>query len=389
MISPSGQVGTSGPLLTFEDVLAFPGLINSHDHLDFNLFERLGNRVYNNYREWGEDIHRAGAASIARVLKIPQPLRIRWGLYKNLLGGITTVVYHGPKADLAEDLVSVFQEAQSFHSVSGEKGWKRKLLFSPGRERPIVIHIGEGTDASSFEEINDLLRWNLTGREVIGIHGVAMNEQQAASFRALVWCPDSNYFLLDKTARIDLLKSKTSILFGTDSTLSASWNIWEHIRLARQQGMISDAGLLDALTLIPAAIWGLKDRGRIEEGASADIVIARRNKDADSTAGSTVGSGSGRPGAFIATPWDSFYASNPEDILLVMHRGNIRLFDNELLDQLNAAGFPINDFHKVNLAGADTDVGPGKSAVKFVQGDLPGLMNEIRKYHPSVSFPVS
>jgi len=29
--------------------MAFPGLINSHDHLDFNLFPLWGNRKYNNY----------------------------------------------------------------------------------------------------------------------------------------------------------------------------------------------------------------------------------------------------------------------------------------------------------------------------------------------------
>jgi|GEM_PF-4212352 len=37
--------------LTFNGSLVFPGLINSHDHLDFNSFPLLGNRIYNNYTE--------------------------------------------------------------------------------------------------------------------------------------------------------------------------------------------------------------------------------------------------------------------------------------------------------------------------------------------------
>jgi cytosine/adenosine deaminase-related metal-dependent hydrolase len=31
--------------LYFDDCIVFPGLINSHDHLDFNLFPQLGNRI--------------------------------------------------------------------------------------------------------------------------------------------------------------------------------------------------------------------------------------------------------------------------------------------------------------------------------------------------------
>src|SRR6185312_13350140 len=70
--------------IEFENGIAFPGLINSHDHLDFNLFPQLGNRIYNNYTEWGKDIHQHSKATINAVLKIPQHLRIQWGLYKNL-----------------------------------------------------------------------------------------------------------------------------------------------------------------------------------------------------------------------------------------------------------------------------------------------------------------
>src|SRR5665213_2126733 len=78
--------------IRFENSIAFPGLINSHDHLDFNLFPQIGNRIYNNYLEWGKDIHAQNKATINGVLKIPQRLRTKWGLYKNLLNGITTVV---------------------------------------------------------------------------------------------------------------------------------------------------------------------------------------------------------------------------------------------------------------------------------------------------------
>jgi hypothetical protein len=44
--------------LVFDNAVVFPGLINSHDHLDFNLFPQLGHHIYHNYTEWGDHIHR-------------------------------------------------------------------------------------------------------------------------------------------------------------------------------------------------------------------------------------------------------------------------------------------------------------------------------------------
>src|ERR1043165_5907685 len=62
--------GKADECIRFERAVAFPGLINSHDHLDFNLFPLLANRVYNNYTEWARDIQVTGKKEIEAVLKI-------------------------------------------------------------------------------------------------------------------------------------------------------------------------------------------------------------------------------------------------------------------------------------------------------------------------------
>src|ERR1700754_3309190 len=100
-----------------EGALAFPGLINSHDHLDFNLFPQLGSRKYNNYTEWGNYIQQEYKNEIADVLKVPQTLRSQWGMYKNLLCGVTTVVNHGSGSDIADKLITIFDEKHDLHSV--------------------------------------------------------------------------------------------------------------------------------------------------------------------------------------------------------------------------------------------------------------------------------
>ncbi|HMH20221.1 MAG TPA: hypothetical protein VK563_00525, partial [Puia sp.] len=191
--------------LSFPGAIAFPGLINSHDHLDFNLFPASGYKIYGNYTEWGRDIHEKNAAGIRAVLKIPLHLRTRWGLYKNLLNGFTTVVNHGEKLMTGDEPVTVFQDYHCLHSVGFEKNWKWLLNRPSGRGLPFVVHVGEGTDKAAGREIDRLVHWNLFKRPLIGVHGVAMNEAQAAFFKALVWCPASNYFLLGQTAPVDRL----------------------------------------------------------------------------------------------------------------------------------------------------------------------------------------
>ena len=334
-------------IIDFGNAIAFPGLINSHDHLDFNLFPQTGNRIYNNYIEWGKDIHDQNKETINGVLKIPQQTRNQYGLYKNLLNGITTVVNHGKKLDIRNALINVVQNNYCLHSIEFERNWKLKLNRIFAKDQPYVIHVGEGTDETSHREIDTLIKWNLFKRKIIAVHGVAMDERQATAFEALVWCPASNYFLLNKTACIDKLKTKTSILFGTDSTLTSDWNLWNHLRLARNTALVSDQELFDMLTTKPAAVWGLKGSGKIAEQDPADIVIAKNNHGSNSL--------------------DSFFSLNPEDILLILHNGEIKLLDTILSDKINVADFKVSNFRKINT---------GESC-KYVEDKLQGVTDQV------------
>ena len=342
----------------FEDAIVFPGLINSHDHLDFNLFPQTGNRVYKNYVEWGEDIHVRNKEMIRSVLTIPQHIRTQWGMYKNLLNGITKVVNHGEKLNIRDNFITVFQNNYNLHSIQFEKNWKLKLNHLFTNEQPYVIHVGEGTDRAAHKEIDQLIQWNVFKRKIIGVHGVAMGQDQATVFKALVWCPSSNYFLLNCTAAIDELKNETSILFGTDSTLSANWNLWEHLRLARNTLLLTDEELFHSLTKTPAAIWKQNSTASIAVNQQADIVVANSNN---------------------KTGFDAFYSINPEDIQLILHKGEILLFDEAIKNQLAATNLSLSLFSKICINGK----------VKYVYGNVPGLMNEVLSYYPEAIFPIS
>lgn len=344
------SVVSTGAGIDFENATVIPGLINSHDHLDFNLFPRLGNRIYTNYTEWGNDIHRQHKNIIEAVTKIPVALRAEWGIYKNLLAGVTTVINHGQKLKCRNDIISVYQKTRSLHSAAFEKKWKYKLNNPLAGRKKVVIHAGEGTDAAAANEINELLRWNKLKRELVAVHGVAMTAAQAKNFKALVWCPDSNFFLLDKTAAVDLLSQHTKIIFGTDSTLTASWNIWEHLRLAVQTGLLVNEELWQSCTSTAADIWKL-NCGSINEGKDADIVVVKKTA-------------------------ASIFETAPEDILLVLHKGNIRLFDESLLYKLQSY-IRLNEFSSISIG----------SSKKLVFGNLPALAKQIVNYYPHATFP--
>jgi len=341
--------------LHFNHALVFPGLINSHDHLDFNLFPAFGDRIYENYTEWGKYIHDNYSDEIAAVLTIPIVLREQWGMLKNLICGVTTVVNHGESLTIKDRPISVHEQYYCLHSVQFEKKWKLKLNHPLNIKYPVVIHIGEGTNEAAKEEINQLIQWNLLHKTLIGVHAVAMSAKQAEKFKAIVWCPQSNYFLLNKTAPVDELKKYTKILFGTDSTLTGNWDIWDHIRLARETKLLTDLELYETLHLNPSAIWGLPNR-EIAAGNNADIVIARIKDDKD--------------------VMNAFFSVEPKDILLVMHQGNIRMFDSSLHPQLISED--LSGFSKININGAN----------KYIQGDVPGLMKNIKRYYPRADFPI-
>jgi cytosine/adenosine deaminase-related metal-dependent hydrolase len=347
----AGHIQVAGPVIDLAGATVLPGLINSHDHLDFNCFSPLGNKIYNNYTEWGKEAFETYRNKIDAVLKIPQSLRTQWGVYKNLLAGVTTVVNHGEHLNIENPLISVIQDIQNLHSVSFERNWKRKLNNPVFKSKLCVIHSGEGSDEPAHAEIDELLRWNLFKRKLVGVHAVAMDARQAKKFTALVWCPESNRVLLNKHANIERLKDATRVVFGTDSTLTGRWDIWSHLRLARELRLCTNEELFEMLTTSPAKLWQINS-GSPAAGKDADIIAVKNN----------------------AGSWDDIFATEPADILMVIHQGKIRLFDESVAPQLN---LDLKNYRPVKI----------NDSIKFVEGDLPALMEEIKKYYPQAGFP--
>lgn len=301
------------------EVIAFPGLINSHDHLEFNCYAPTGKPPYRDFVDWTKDVQ-AAREVLGAVEAIPLTLRRRFGLLKNLLWGVTAVADHGGAVREGEDPVTVLTPYKDLHSA--EFGRRRSWFGGLG---PVVMHLAEGTTTESHHRALAYLRWNLLRRPVAAVHGVALRTADFERLAALVWCPASNLFLFGRTADAAAAARRTTLLFGTDSTLSAPGTLWDHLRYAR--GSVREPEIFAALTSAPARFWKMPAR--------QDYVVARRRK---------------------TDQWDAFFALTPEDILLVVKDGRPVL--------------------------ADRPMGPGfhKIGSKYVRLPIPMMLEEVGRY---------
>ena len=348
-VEEAAVTAVAGIEVQLNGALAIPGFINSHDHLDFNCFPALANGIYPDYMAWGADIHERYEHRIGVVKRIPQELRIRWGLYKNLLHGFTTVVNHGEELSIPVDLVEVIQEGYILHSPGFEKNWKWKLNHPFRSDKPFVIHAGEGTSDAAAKELDELARSNYLDHEIIVVHGVAMKATQAKHFRGLVWCPASNFFLLGQTAHVQAIREEIPVVFGTDSTLSASWDAWQHFRIAQLSGAADEDELMRMLTTIPAKLWGLKDRGELAPGKKADLLVL--------------------------DPVPGIFSRDAGSIRMVIRDGKIRMIDDEMLKETE--GFSTKGYSRIRL----------HDRIKWVEGDIASLIRDLRKHDPEMEVP--
>ncbi len=270
-IAPTG--GRVDFVLRVPDGDLRPGLINAHDHLHRNHYGRLGCPPYANAYEWGEEIHTRCADTIARAREMPTRDALLVGAWKNLAAGVTTVVHHDRWDEAFEhDFPIRVPYVRTAHSLGNEPS------IETGAD-PLAIHLAEGTDARSAEEVRELERLGLLTPALLAVHVVGADRDGVRRFResgaAIVWCPSSNQFLFGQTAPGDLLAPGVDVLLGSDSLLTGAGSLLDELRIARALGVLSDERLLDAVGATAARRLGLPTPS-LECGAPADLAVFRR-----------------------------------------------------------------------------------------------------------------
>ena len=280
-ITDLGKNLTAGFLervIEFRDCLALPGLINSHDHLDFNLLPLRGSPPYTNFTAYAADVYRPQESPLREVLSIDQRDRLLWGGYKNLISGATSVCHHNPAHPVLGKRFPV--------RVVAEVAWSHSLHYSQdplhdfrqAAGRPFVIHAAEGVDEAARREIEELDRLGILQPNTVIVHGVALGQGEIARLEragaALIWCPVSNQSLFGQTAPLPQLRGRVPFTLASDSLLTGSATLFDEIRAAHDTGLASSDELLAMVTTTPSRILRLPPgAGTLRVGARADLIV--------------------------------------------------------------------------------------------------------------------
>jgi cytosine/adenosine deaminase-related metal-dependent hydrolase len=268
--------------ISLEGCLILPGLINSHDHLEFNLFPRLGRGPYPNFEKWADDIFHPEGSPIREHLSIPKSVRLWWGGLKNLLSGVTTVCHHNAYEESVFDAdfpVRVVKRYGWAHSLRFGNDIREAFLATPCGA-PFIIHLAEGSDKQSGDEIFDLDRIGALNSRTVIVHGVGLTERGHELRRqrgaALVWCPTSNRFTLGTTLGIVAMSGRDRISLGSDSALTAEGDLLDEIRAAHREGM-DPRKIYSMVTGSAADVLRLRNgEGKLQPGSNADLLVVKQ-----------------------------------------------------------------------------------------------------------------
>ena len=275
-----GAASSDLPVLDLTGFLVLPGLINAHDHLEFNLFPSLGRGTYKNAKSWAADIYQPSVSPVKEHLALSKRTRMIWGGLKNLLSGVTTVAHHNPLDDTLLDPSFPVNVVKHF-------GWAHSLDFSPDlverfrttpEKWPFILHAGEGVDESARSEVGRLERLGVLSERTVLVHAIGLDQPDLQLLRArrsaLVWCPSSNVSTYGETLCASALHSELSVILGTDSALTAQVDLIDELEVAGRTHALSAEKLFEMVTTRSASVLRLNDgQGTIRQGGVADLVI--------------------------------------------------------------------------------------------------------------------
>jgi len=340
--------GFDGVAVTATAGTIFPGLIELHNHLAYNVL-RLWQvpKTYTNRDQWSgiPEYRRTVSGPMTILGESPDllPAVIRYVEAKCLVAGVTTSqgvalfsnagvrrYYRGIVRNVEQTDEAALPEAQTrIADVDAQSA--AKFLERLKKETCFLLHLAEGTDAVARQHFQALQispsSWAITP-QLAGIHAAALRATDFAIYGraggAMIWSPMSNLLLYGGTADVAAAKSNgVRIGIGSDWAPSGSKNLLGELKVAKlysdlHGGIFSSEEICAMATRTAAAIlqWQAV-LGTLEAGKRADVLVV------DGAAGD---------------PFDHLIDAKETDVVLVVINGVPRYGTAALFSALGVTG---------------------------------------------------
>ncbi len=367
--SCSGHSGAAGATVIESNGTIFPGLIDTHNHVLFDVFNADDwplTHTYDYHEEWAD----APAYEAMRdaldylITTADSNLKcevLKYGEIKALMGGATSIVGQ-PKgtpqkcfASLARSLDGQFNDlppiaeppfepptpctaaASSDHiqtsfnpKVTADYAQGVLENFASCKTWAWHVHAGEAVwdFPEALGEFQTLIERGLDVHQTVIVHGIAFGtpefQHMADRGMKLIWSPRCNVALHGQTARLDLLKTldgpPPTVAIGADWSLNGSTNLLDELAFASAHnqaefnGAFSAHDLVDMVTINGARVLSMqKQIGSIEVGKMADLIIVSKTS---------------------ADPYEALTTARSTDIAMTMVGGVILYGNPSLTDAM-------------------------------------------------------
>jgi 5-methylthioadenosine/S-adenosylhomocysteine deaminase len=401
------------------DGIIVPGLIDTHNHILFDVFDDsdwLPTKKYQNHDDWTKDANEPRYTVMVDVKQCledasqgkpvwcptkydgPGSLKCemeKWGELKALVAGTTAIVglagvatpCYGSLArsvdtqfnGLAEDKVQTAAITPSKATADGVCA-----NYASGKTAAYLIHIGEGLDQAARDELADIGALTTTANclyapQTTVTHGTSFTAAEFGIMKTagmkLTWSPASNIALYGATTNIPLaLDNSLVISLAPDWSMGGSQNMLDEIRFAKKLSDTSWPGKLKAQDIVnmatknAAAVLGLSDKiGILKKGMLADLFVVRGTR---------------------TSPYDAVTLASAKDVILTMVGGKV-LYGDVDVRAIGAAGAACEDFDACGSAKFLCVTEPGKTTDKLnqtyaqIRGILEAAMKDIDTVRPA------
>lgn len=347
--------GKGATLLIGHNVLISPGLINAHDHLNYDHQKPgdWGTERYDQRNDWRKGLR--GHTQIPYSCNKTDDA-VSWTEMRQVMAGTTSIAGSGGAPGLLRNLdraklcEGVCSRVCNFVFPLGDTNGVQLVgnCNYPKIQKPadykndcFLPHVSEGIDNCARNEFV-CLSGRQGGVDFVTqknafIHGIALTAQDAEMVAknklSIVWSPRSNVSLYGNTAAIPLYKTLgINIALSTDWTPSGSMNLLREMRCAKKlneeyfDSCMTDQELWQMVTSNAAVALDVDHEiGAFDVGMRGDIAIFA--------------------GYDSSHPYSAMLDASPEDVVLVMRDGKSLYGDADVMSAIPSAekAEPIGD----------------------------------------------